>query len=90
LCSPKIFSYIEEAVQEGKTELSDGIAKAAKNRDAQVFDITQIESYRSKTRKEITPWWVDIDTEEDLRKAEEYLIKDDALYFAPKHNFQEI
>ena len=80
LCSPKIFSYIEEAVQEGKTELADGIAKAAKNRDAQVFDITQIESYRSKMRKEITPWWVDIDTEEDLRKAEQYLIEGETRY----------
>ena len=29
LCSPKIFSYIEAAVKEGKTELSHAIAKAA-------------------------------------------------------------
>ena len=69
LCSPKIFSYIEEAVKEDKTELAHGIAKAAENRDAQVFDITRIESYASKMRKEIKPWWIDIDTEEDLIKA---------------------
>nr|MBC8527435.1 NTP transferase domain-containing protein [Candidatus Cloacimonadota bacterium] len=75
LCSPKIFYYIEEAVKEDKTELADGIAKAAKNRDAQAFDITQIESYASKMRKEIKPWWIDIDTEKDLRKAKEMIVE---------------
>ena len=69
LCSPQVFSYIEAAVEEGKTELAHGIAKAAKNRDAETFDIAHIESYVSKMRKEIQPWWTDIDTAEDLRKA---------------------
>jgi len=32
LCSPKIFSYIEETVKEGREEFADGIAQAAKNR----------------------------------------------------------
>jgi len=73
--SSKIFSYIEEAVRQGKTELAEAIAKAAKNRDAQVFDITRIESYASKMRKEIKPWWIDIDTEEDLIKAKEMIIE---------------
>ncbi|NQS90717.1 CDP-alcohol phosphatidyltransferase family protein, partial [Patescibacteria group bacterium] len=75
LCSPKIFSYIEEVVKESGEELADAIAKAAKNKDAQVFDITQIESYASKMRKKIKPWWVDIDTEEDLRKAKKIIIE---------------
>lgn len=75
LCSPKIFHYIEETVKEGKTELAHGIAKAAKNKDAKIFDITQIESYASKMRKEIKPWWIDIDTEKDLIKAKEMIIE---------------
>ncbi len=75
LCSPKIFSYIEEAIEEGREELADGIAKAAKNNDVQIFDITQIESYASKMRKDIAPWWIDIDTEEDLRKARKIIIE---------------
>ncbi|TES90320.1 MAG: nucleotidyltransferase [Candidatus Cloacimonadota bacterium] len=75
LCLPKIFSYIEEVIQEGKTELADGIAEAAKNGDAETFDITLIENYDSKMKKEIKPWWLDIDSEEDLKAAEEYLIK---------------
>jgi len=75
LCSPKIFSYLEETVKEGREELADGIAKAAKKEDAQVFDITRIEGYVSKMRKRITPWWIDIDTEEDLRKAEKIIIE---------------
>jgi len=75
LCSPKIFSYVEEAVKEGREELAAGIARAAKNRDAQVFDIAKIESYASKMRKEITPWWIDIDTEQDLGRAEKIIIE---------------
>ncbi len=75
LCSPRIFSYIEEAIKEDKTELAEAIAEAAKNGDAQVFDITQIESYASKMRKEIKPWWIDIDTEGDLIKAREMIIE---------------
>lgn len=75
LCSPKIFSYVEEAIKEGREELAAGIARAAKNRDAQVFDIAKIESYASKMRKEITPWWIDIDTEQDLGRAEKIIIE---------------
>ena len=75
LCSPKIFSHIEKAVKAGKTELADGIAKTANNGDAETFDITQIESYASKMRKEIKPWWIDIDTEEDLIMAKEMIIE---------------
>jgi len=75
LCSPRIFSYIEEAVGKGKCELADAIREAARDGDAEVFDITQIESYASKMRKEIRPWWIDIDTEEDLRKAKEIIIE---------------
>ena len=75
LCSPKIFSYLNEAINEEKTELSDGIVKAASNRDASIFDITQIDSYSSKMRKEIKPWWIDIDTKEDLIKAEKMISK---------------
>jgi len=62
LCSPKIFSYLEETVKENKTELADCIVKVAKEEDAEVFDIGQIESYVSKMRKTIKPWWIDIDT----------------------------
>ncbi len=75
LCSPRIFSYLEEAIKEGKTELADGVAKAAKNRDAEIFDITQIDSYVSKMRKYIKPWWIDVDTEYDLKKARWVIIE---------------
>jgi len=75
LCSPKMFYYIEEAVKEGKMELTDGINKAAQNRDAEIFDITQINSYIPSMRKEVKPFWIDIDTEEDLIKAKKLLIE---------------
>jgi len=75
LCSPKAFSYIEEAVKEDKTELADGIAKAAKNEDVEIFDITQIDSYIPSMRKETKAFWIDIDTKEDLIKARKLLIE---------------
>ena len=75
LCSPEIFSYIEEAVKEGKTELATGIAMAAGEGNARIFDITQIESYVSKMRKDIKPWWIDIDTEEDFKKAKKVIVE---------------
>ena len=75
MCSSKIFHYIEESLKEGKKELTDGIAKAAGSGDAHVFDIAEIEGYNSKMRKTIKPWWIDIDTEEDLRKARKIIIE---------------
>ena len=75
LCTPKIFSYVEEATKGGNQNLAGFVAEASKNSDAEVFDITQIESYASKMRKENKPWWINIDTEKDLIKAEEYLMK---------------
>jgi len=75
LCSPKIFSYIEDSVKEGKKELADGIAKAAGSGDARVFDIGKVKSYASGMRKDIKPWWIDIDTEEDLRKAKKMILE---------------
>jgi len=75
LCSPKIFLYIDESVKDGKRELADSIAKAAENGDAEVFDIVEIESYNSKMRKDVKPWWIDIDTEEDLRNAKKMIIE---------------
>lgn len=75
LCSAKIFSYIEEAVKEEREELADGIANTAKNLDAEIFDITQIESCASKMRKGIRPWWIDIDTRKDLIRAKEIIIE---------------
>jgi CDP-L-myo-inositol myo-inositolphosphotransferase len=75
LCSPKLFFYLEKILEEGRSELSDCINKAAKNGDVEIFDITQIDSYASKMRKEIEPWWVDIDTEKDLTKAKEMILE---------------
>ncbi|GAI11373.1 unnamed protein product, partial [marine sediment metagenome] len=74
LCTPKVFNYIEGAVKEDKTELAEGIAKASKNKDAEVFDITQIDSYIPSMRKEIKPFCIDIDSREDLVKTKSFLI----------------
>ena len=75
ICSSKIFSYLEEAIKEGKTELAFGIAKAAQNRDAEIFDITQINKYVPSMWKEVKPFWIDIDTKDDLKKAKKLIIE---------------
>lgn len=58
-----------------KTELSEGILRAARHEDAEVFDITQIDPYIPSLRKGVKAFWMDIDTKEDLEKAEKLLIK---------------
>jgi CDP-L-myo-inositol myo-inositolphosphotransferase len=75
LCSMKMFSYAAETVEEGNTELADCIMKAANHGDAKIFDIGCIATYASKMRKDIKPWWIDIDTEKDLKKAKEMVIE---------------
>ncbi|UCG99940.1 MAG: NTP transferase domain-containing protein [Deltaproteobacteria bacterium] len=75
LCSPKIFSYLEESAKEAKTELSDGIVGAARNDDAEVFDISLINPYIPIMRKEIKALWMDIDTKDDIVEAEKLLIE---------------
>ena len=74
LCSPRIFHYVEESATEGKFELADAIARAAHNHDAEVFDITDIEGYDSKMRKAVTAWWIDVDTEQDLKRAQAKIV----------------
>jgi len=76
LCSARLFTYIEEAAREGKTELADSIGKAAVHGDAETFDIGESGGYSSKMRKEVMAWWVDVDTEEDLRRARELVVED--------------
>jgi CDP-L-myo-inositol myo-inositolphosphotransferase len=75
LCSPSIFSSIEGAVKKGETEISDCIKKIVVEGEVEVFDISQINSYQSKMRKEIKPWWIDIDREEDLIRARKLIIE---------------
>lgn len=67
LCSPKIFPYAERAARKGRGELSDCITEAANARDAEIFDVA-ISGISDP------PFWIDIDTPEDLTKAEEFLI----------------
>lgn len=75
LCTPEVSPYVEEATKGGNQKLVGFVVEAAKNRDAEVLDITQIGSYASKMRKENKSWWIDSDTEKDSIKAEEYLTK---------------
>ncbi|MEE8182697.1 MAG: sugar phosphate nucleotidyltransferase, partial [Thermoplasmata archaeon] len=75
LCTPKIFSYLEETLDEGRTELADAIASAASTGDVEVFDISEIENYDPKMRKNIQPWWIDIDTKKDLERAKMTIVE---------------
>jgi CDP-L-myo-inositol myo-inositolphosphotransferase len=61
-CSPKIFSYAEMAVNQGKSELADCIRIAAQNGDAQVLDVSG-------------HYWVDVDNKKDIERAKRVLAK---------------
>lgn len=52
-CSPKVFNYAEDAGKMGHYELSDCMRLAAKNKDAEIFDIEN-------------RFWIDIDTRADV------------------------
>lgn len=75
LCAPAVFSYVEKAIEQGRTELADGIGEAARNGDAEVFDITKAGGNVFGGGQTGKPRWVDIDTEEDLKRAEEMLCR---------------
>ena len=75
LCSPRIFDYVEEEIKEDRTELANAIARAARNEDAEIFDITSINPYVASMRKDINAFWIDMDTKEDIVKAEKVLIE---------------
>lgn len=56
LCTPVIFSALEQSIERGDSTLSGGIQVLADNRKARVMDI----GYRL---------WIDVDDENDLQKA---------------------
>ncbi|HDN18223.1 MAG TPA: hypothetical protein ENF41_04095 [Candidatus Bathyarchaeota archaeon] len=76
LCRRKIFKYANIAIERGMSNLSDAIQIAAERGDATIFDISRIgDIYVSKLRKEVKPYWIDIDTPEDLRQGEKIIVE---------------
>lgn len=75
LCSPKIFDYAERAAEEGKGELADCVRAAALEGEAYVFDISEASGHVAKLRREMKPYWIDVDTEEDIKRAKEILVE---------------
>ncbi len=61
LCSPAIFSAIEESSGSGDTSLAGGVRVLAKKGKAKVFDIKD-------------DFWIDVDDEEAYKKAESKLL----------------
>jgi len=61
LCSPALFSAIEERVQNGDTSLSGGIRVLARKGKAKAFDIKD-------------NYWIDVDDEKTFKRAENRLL----------------
>lgn len=74
LCSPEIFNFAEKAA-EGDSELSDCVKLVAEQGKARTFDIGSIPSFVPKLRKEVQPFWVDVDTSQDLEHAKDVVIQ---------------
>ena len=75
LCSPKVFHYAEEAAKNGGGELANCVECAASKGDAHIFDIAKIPSYVPKMRREVKPFWLDVDTPQDLKRAKYSLVQ---------------
>ena len=75
ICTPKIFSYIEKAINLNKTELSEAIKIGSIENHVEIFDITTIDNYNSPMRKNVDIWWQDIDTLDDLQKGKKIIIE---------------
>ena len=61
-CSPEIFKYAMAAAEAGKTEFVECVRLAAEAEEAQVLDVSG-------------HYWVDVDTEEDVKRAKRILAK---------------
>ena len=61
LCSPALFSAIEESVHSGDSSLSGGIRVLARKGKAKAFDIKDA-------------YWIDVDNEKTFKKAEKKLL----------------
>ncbi len=61
-CSPIIFEAVEEALKENKSKLSDAIKILAKRNKVKAVKIDE-------------GFWIDIDNEKCIKKAENYLLK---------------
>ncbi|MFQ6064691.1 MAG: sugar phosphate nucleotidyltransferase [Candidatus Bathyarchaeia archaeon] len=75
LCSPRIFDYAERAAEKGMGELADGVRLAALEGEADVLDISELSGRIPKLRKEMKPYWIDVDTKEDVKRAKEMLVE---------------
>lgn len=69
-CSPAFLTELAALVPSGITELAATMRKV----DIRAFEIADIGAYVPKLRKAVDPWWVDIDTMEDLAAAERMLV----------------
>ena len=71
LCSPGIFDAIRNAGRGGETELSAAI----RHGESEIVDITSMDAYQKKLRKDVDLWWIDVDTPADVVAAEDRLIE---------------
>ncbi|RLG59438.1 hypothetical protein DRN86_04230 [Candidatus Geothermarchaeota archaeon] len=75
LCTPEIFKYAREAVSKGRKTLSECIKLIADDGLAYTFDLDKVPTYLPKMRRHFKPFWIDVDTVEDLQKAEKLLVE---------------
>jgi CDP-L-myo-inositol myo-inositolphosphotransferase len=62
LCTPSIFDAIQRSIEEGNETLSGGVKNLIKEGKARAFDVGD-------------SFWIDVDTEQDLKAAEKVLCK---------------
>ena len=74
LCSPRVFDYAEKAAKEGTGELAECVKLVALNGEAGILDISDLSGLVPELRKEMKPYWMDVDTKGDVKRAKEMLV----------------
>lgn len=75
LCSSEVFKYARKAVNDGGKTLIDCIKLIARDGKAYAFDLDTVPSYLPKMRRHERPFWISIETLDDLKHAERLLVE---------------
>lgn len=75
ICSPEFLSILKDNVKT-RDLFTIFIRHAIDKNIAYAVDITHGSHYIAKTRKEVLPWWIKIEKEEDINAANKILLED--------------
>lgn len=73
--TPEIFDYAEKVAENDGSEIAQCIKLVANDNKATIYNISKVEKYVSELRRNINPYWLDVDTPKDISRAKQLLIE---------------